>query len=424
MNENYLQYIWKLKRIPTNELTTTDGRKVIVTNFGWHNLDPGPDFFNGQIAIDNITWSGNIEVHVKSSEWFAHKHQNDRAYDNVILHVVYEHDKEVEVNGEKIPTLELKNYIDRSHFFLYNQLLSNKDWIPCSQHIPYDDLAVFQQMTSALIERGKRKAYELQRLYEKSSNDSTQVLHLSLFSAFGGRVNKTAFLQLANALPHQIIQKEAWDKTRIEALLFGMAGFLDEHFPSPYQESLIKEWKFLKHKYRLNSMHHSIWKFGGIRPSSFPTLRIAQLALFLSKWKYITNWKNTSPTDIVKMYRTYFNLEENTFWQMHYSFKKLSKRKHSALLSKSAQNSIIINGIVPYLWFLGVHKNESSYIQIAIDILEQLESESNSVLENWSKLGVFSKNAADSQSLLEQKNQFCIFRRCLECKIGYKILSS
>ncbi|MGB0933644.1 MAG: DUF2851 family protein [Lishizhenia sp.] len=423
MNEAYLQYIWKLKRVPVNNLYTTDGKKITVLNFGTHNLDSGPDFFNGQVEIDAIKWSGNIEIHVKSSEWYLHKHQKDKAYNNVVLHVVYEYDKEVIVNGEEIPTIELKRYIDTDHFNLYNQLLSNNDWIPCVQHIPYDDLAVFQQMTTALIERGKRKAQELQGYYLEGNKDLTHVLHLTLFSAFGGRVNKESFLQLANTIPYSIIQKEVWDKTRIEALLFGSAGFLDNHFQHPYQDSLIKEWTFLKHKYQLTSMHLSIWKFGGIRPSSFPTLKIAQLSQFISKWQYRFNGNQETTIELIRAFRIYLVSEENEFWETHYTFKKRAKKKHKLALSLSAQNSIFINGIVPYLWFLGEVKNDTHYIQKALDILEQLAPELNNVNLNWKKIGVFSKNAADSQSLLEQKNQFCNFRRCLECKIGYKILS-
>lgn len=423
MNEAYLQYIWKLKRVPAHNLYTTDGKKIKINNFGTHNFDSGPDFFNGQIEIDGIKWSGNIEIHVKSSDWYQHKHQIDRAYNNVVLHVVYEFDKEVEINGEVILTLELKDHIDEQHYLTYDQLIKNRNIIPCSSHKPYNHLAVFQQMTVALIEREERKARELKEVFENKGKNFIAVLHYTLFSSFGGRVNKSAFQQLANALPFSILLKESEQINKLEALLFGVAGFLESHYPHPYQDRLLSEWKFLKYKHNLSPMSVSIWKFGGIRPSSFPTLRIAQLAQFLSVWKYQTNWKDESETQIINNFRTFLNTPADLFWTTHYNFKKKSKRMHKSNISEAAKQSILINAVVPFLWFLGIEKSEKTFIQKAINLLETLPPERNKALEDWSNLGVLSKNAADSQSLLEQKNQFCTFRRCLACKIGYKILS-
>ncbi len=423
MNESYLQYIWKLRRIPIKNLFTTDGEKITIHNFGWHNLDPGPDFFNGQIEIANLKWSGNIEVHVKSSDWYLHKHQNDDSYNNVILHVVYQHDKEVVVNGEIIPTLELQDKIDKEHFEAYCQLTKSPNKIPCSGHKPYDDLAIFQQLTVALIERGNRKAKELEEVFLNYGKSLIHVLHYALFSAFGGRVNKSAFQQLANAISYSILLKESSEQVKIEALLFGIAGFLDDHYPHPYQDSLIREWIFLKHKYNLSSMPVSVWKFGGVRPTSFPTIKIAQLAQFIFEWKYNTNWKNDKPSVIIQNFDSLLSTASSPFWKTHYTFDKTSKRLHKPCMSNRAKQSIVINAVVPYLWFLGTEKKEEAYVQKAVDILEILPSESNKVITDWKDLGVLSKNAADSQSLLEQKNQFCTFRRCLVCKIGYKILA-
>jgi hypothetical protein len=421
MQEEYLHYLWRLKRLPLNDLTLTDGRKVELVNSGWYNLDAGPDFFNGTIIIDGIQWSGNIEIHVKSSDWYLHKHQFDRAYDNVVLHVVLEHDKDVLIHGEAVPTIELKNKIDLNHFNKFDAISNRNEEVPCSSNLnEVDKFNVTQQINVALFQRLERKGEELINYLKTDVHDRKRALLIALFQSFGGRVNKLPMIELAQIIPIEIIAREKWDIQRIESILFGCAGLLNIDSTDEYVDELFQHWRILKSKYQLSEMNPVSWKFSGMRPYSFPTFRLAQLSALLFHWDIGFNEaiKSQSITSELKIAT---DKPVTDYWGSHFRFNAISK-EHNSKISKSTFNLILINGIAPYLIYLQHLEHDFQYSDIALNILESISAEKNNITKSWKKHGVNPENAAESQGLIELKNEFCNFKKCLSCKVGHAIL--
>lgn len=421
MKEEYLHHLWETKRLPVNHLKLVDGNPLEILSYGTLNRDTGPDFFNAKIKLEHLYWSGNVEMHLKASDWYVHGHDKDDTYNNVILHVVYEFDKPVFVKGRELPTLELKNYIEKEHFQDYLKFMSQKDSLPCAPVLSKAKLAVFQQVSVALAHRFDRKSKELEAIYLQSAGDYKYLIHYLLFQSFGGRVNKLPFQQLAQMLPYQILIREAWDASRLEALLLGSSGLLDQAQHHPYTDDLKKQWHFLSQKYRMQAMDASAWRFSGVRPHSFPNIKLVQLAHFLAKWKYEFLPAQASKLDVL---RKQFEIEDLHFWMYHYSFKSITKKTHKVAMSEDGQNVILINAFALFYWLRGRRKDADRDIQIAIDLLLHLNPEKNKVVEKWKESGVSVDTAFDSQALLEQKQFFCENKKCLQCKIGNFMLSN
>ena len=368
-----------------------------------------------------MTWSGNIELHIKSSDWYKHNHQLDKAYDNVVLHVVYEYDQPVFIGDVEVPTLELKSYIDLEHFSTYNLLFKQNSFIPCESFFENDTISVQQQIDVALFHRLERKSSELSYVNESNSlMNKRHVLMTSIFGSFGMRVNKLPFEELAQRIPMEVLSKESWDLRRIEAIVFGMSGLLNTKTPDDYVIDLKKEWKYLKSKYNLEEMNSSAWKFGGVRPYNFPTIRVAQLVSFLSKWDF-SDLTAMDAEEIYIKYSGFLNGKTSNYWTKHLRF-GVEAKTNNQFITKGMRDLILINGVVPYLIYLKQYYNDFHAGDVAMDILEMIRPENNSIIKNWRSLGIQINSAMDSQGLVEQKTQFCDFNRCLNCKIGHKLM--
>lgn len=421
MKEEYLHYLWKLKRLPLNNLKTVKNESLEIVDSGWLNNDTGPDFFNGKIRLNNITWSGNIELHVNASDWYRHNHQHDKAYNNVILHVVYEYDKPLFIDGNEVPTLELKRYIDLEHFSKYNSLFKLNSFIPCESFFQMDGLSIQQQIDVALFHRLERKSTELSIIKEERTlMNRRHVLMTSLCGAFGMRVNKLPFEELAHRLPFDILLKESWDYNRIEAIVFGLSGLLNSKQDDEFIVRLKSEWIHLKSKYNFEEMNASAWKFGGVRPCNFPSVRIAQLVNFLSKWDF-SDLTGLNANEIHEKYATFSSGKSSEYWNNHLGFGVKSKLNNQRI-TNDMRDLILINGVVPYLIYLKQYYNDFHAGDVAMDLLELIRPESNAVIKKWKSMGVQVNSAMDTQGLIELKNQFCDFNRCLNCKIGHKLM--
>lgn len=421
MKEEYLHYLWREKAISFHHLELIDGRKLEVLNTGWYNVDSGPDFFNGMIKIDGIVWSGNIEMHLRSSDWFRHQHQTDNAYDNVVLHVVFNYDKPVFVNGQELPTLSLKNKIDKNHYEQYRSLTSKNKELPCKQVLKNKDL-VAQQIQNSLQQRLHRKASELQALYYENGWSKLQVLAYVFLLAFGGRLNKMPLMELLNILPLQILVRESWDKIRVESIVLGCAGLLNSSAEEKYHQRLIYEWNLMKQKYQLEEMNPVSWKFGGVRPYNFPTFKLAQLARFITEWKF--DAVTIDQKDSVSKFRSLLSNPLNEFWEQHFHFNKSTVKRHNTCLSNKSKDLVIINALPVYLYFLAQVEGRFDRMDDALEILNQIPGEQNNIIKKWKKNNISVKSAGDSQGLIELRNEFCNFRRCLSCTIGQKILNN
>ena len=418
MQEEYLHYLWRMKRLKFNDLKLTDHSSIDVLDPGWYNLDAGPDFFNGSVQIDGINWYGNIELHIQSSDWYAHGHQNDTSYNNVILHVVYNHDKEVLINGKPIPTLELKNQIDDNHHSNYLKILKSRKIIPCADVLMNHKKALENQIEKSFFHRLERKGLEL--LNQSSQNDRYSLFLRSIFQAVAGRVNKLPMQELASILPYQMIWKEAWSQKRIEALVFGCSGLLRGISYDEYSRSLWEEWLFLKRKYNLSEMNKKSWKFGGVRPPSFPTVIIAQVCALIPQFPFQNHTKRTAKEwmEVVGQLSPRFI---HNYWKTHYVFGKLTTDRKVSFSSQFKQN-LIINGLVPFFSALKHSTNDFIFQYRALELITATPPEKNRIINEWKEIGIKPKNALETQGLLELKNEFCTFKKCLSCEVGKESL--
>ena len=422
MPEDFLHFIWLYQLFDHLRLQSTLGEDIQVLSPGVHNHNSGPDFSEARIRIANTLWVGNVEIHVSSSDWLLHQHQYDPAYSNVILHVVFEDDlKTKNGNLEHLPTVELKGRIDQSKFLQWKRLNKNTTWLPCEKLIAnVPPIVVSQMITRSAIDRLERKVEDVEIVLSKLNGHWDSALMQTLIIALGSKVNKESFRSFASLLPYEFIRKNERENLKLQALLFGIAGFLEGELKDEYPRKLKEEFTFLKRKYEFTIMNVTNWKFMRMRPSNFPTIRIAQLAQLFSNWSAFSKCLFYGQ-DILEV-NSYFIEEINPYWQSHFRFDKRSTFK-TKKMGISMLNNILINGVVPFLYAYGKQHDELRFQDSALAILEHLKPETNNILREWKSRGIEAKSALESQGLIELKNNYCSSKKCLSCKIGVWILN-
>ncbi len=421
MKEDFLHFLWKNKLFNQEDLLTHQGEAIHIKSFGQHNFDAGPDFSEAKVKIGDTTWAGNVEIHVNSSDWIKHCHNEDEAYDIVILHVVHHHDAEIErKDGSIIPTLELTGRFDRELFNRYTELMAQKLWIPCAaQFETVSEFKVKSWLNRMIIERLEQRTDGIQQRLLLNANDWEETFYQLLARNFGMKVNNDAFEQLASTLPNKILGKHKNNLFQIEALIYGQAGFLSAILQDEYPRELQKEFKFLLGKYGLQPMSAHVWKFLRLRPPNFPTIRLAQLAAlaFQSNHLFSTILEITE----LKNLKDLFRVEASEYFHNHLQFDK-SAKSSVRKLGNSAIDNLLINVVVPILFVYGRKKNLPEFENRAFHFLENLKAEKNTIIEKWRETGYSAKSAFGSQALLQLKNCYCEKKRCLSCSIGNEIL--
>ncbi len=421
MTEEFLWYLWKFRLFDTNELKTTDGEAIQILKPGDQNTDSGPDFFNARIKIGATAWAGNVEIHTRASDWHKHKHTSDKAYDNILLHVVNEADVKLHRrNGEPIPTLEMKDRIPKPVYGKYLQFRSSRGWIPCEKQISsVDKFTLNNCLDRLLVERLERKSKAILDSLQQNKNNWEETFYQQIAKAFGYKVNAGPFELLARAVPASVLGKHRNSLAQIEALLFGTAGMLEGKFKDDYPKALQKEFRFLKQKFNLKPLDVSLWKFMRLHPPGFPTIRISQFSslFYGSSHLFSKILESASMKEIVSLFSTH----TTEYWVTHFRFDKKSGNRKKTLGADTI-NIIIINTIVPFLFIYGKEKGEEKFCDRALSLLEKLDPENNSIISKWNSIGVPAKNAGDTQALLQLKNEYCSKKRCLECSVGGKLL--
>lgn len=420
MTEEFLHYIWQY-RLYSPDLVLQTGEQVEVLHPGVHNTDSGPDFFNAKIRIGATIWAGNIEIHIQSSDWKRHNHQQDMSYDNVILHVVWRDDLPVFRNdGSAIPTLELDGLYNENSWKNYLHFMASRQWIPCNTMISRIDPFIRNAwLERVLVERLERKALQVEQILLITKNDWAQTFYRLLVRNMGFKLNNQAFEMLSQSLPYPYLAKHADDLFQVEAMVFGQAGLLGSSFADAYPQKLKKEYEFLKTKFDLLPIDAHLWRFMRLHPGNFPTLRLAQFASIIHHSRSIVSELFNS--NDVNTYHTLFGAEASEYWNTHYTFDKLSASRRKTL-GLSSIDLLIINLVAPMLVAYGRWKNDTAMIEKAVDLLMQLKSENNTYTRNWAEIGIFAVNAATSQSLIELKTQYCDTKKCLSCAIGIQLL--
>lgn len=421
MKEDLLQFIWRYRLLKPVELHTISSDPVEIIKCGELNNHAGPDFTEARVKIGGTEWAGSIEIHKVSGDWFLHQHHTDKAYDNVILHVVFEYDKPVyNSKGQRIPCLELKNFLSEDIPGKYEILYQSKQQIPCgSLFMEVPAITREAWLNRLLVERMEEKTAFIKELFTFTGNNWEEVFYLLLFKNFGFKVNGDAFLQIAKSIPLSVLLKHSDSLLQTEALLYGQGGLLPANLKDGYPKALVKEYEFLKHKYDLTPIPHKL-KFLRLRPQNFPTLRIAQLAHFILKYQHC--FSKIRESNSVKEVMSLFETGVSDYWKSHYVFDEESDRKEKKLGRASIEN-ILINSVCPLLFFYGKEKGEERFTERAIAWYEAIKPEKNSITGYFSDLGYIPQCAAHSQGLIQLYQAYCAPKKCLQCSIGASILN-
>jgi len=422
VKEEFLHYLWKYRLFYPDRLSTTDGEPVQVLHPGQENHDAGPDFLAAKIRIGDTLWAGHLEMHIASSHWSQHRHHEDAAYGNVILHVVYQHDREaVNFKGERLPVIQLKGMFNESLLDNYQKLLSARSWVPCQGSIAsFDRGFIGQWLHRVLVERLERKSEEVLHYYKYFNQDWEQTFYCLLLRNFGFKANSSPFGLLAKRTPLRILLRNSTSLTAMEAMLFGQSGLLDETCQDDYPRSLLEKYKHQKWKHQLEPLPAHLWKFAKLRPAGFPTLRIAQVAMLLHRVPHLFSAlieSNTSD-EISALLR----VNASPYWDTHYVFDKESPVK-AKTLGNDAINNLIINTLAPVMFVYGKHSLRPDLGEKALDFLNQQTAEKNTIIRQWKSHGLEARNAGESQALLELKKYYCTPKKCLNCAVGHKVLS-
>ncbi|MBL7814532.1 MAG: DUF2851 family protein [Saprospiraceae bacterium] len=429
MREDFLHFLWRTRRFDLSNLTTTDGQTLEILDFGDYNaLDAGADFQNVKIKIGDIIWCGTVEMHVKSSDWWQHGHQKNAAYNNVILHVVYEEDEPIEQNteGGHLPCLVLKNRIPEGIFQKYWSILHNEHWIPCQHHFyTVSEITKDMWLERLLVERLERKTEAIAVAFERNKGDWEETFWQFIARYFGSKVNSDPMEMMAQRVPHLVLAKHKNQLFQIEALLFGQAGLLADNFVDEYPQKLQKEYQFLQKKHSLSApLSKTTWKFSRMRPQSFPTIRLAQLAALIHRSSHLFSKviDNMSIIDLKKL----FEIETSDYWHTHFVFDtpsvKSSKSVHK--LGSETIDLLLINVVAPFLFFYGTSRKDDIMKERALILLDNLKAEKNVVMDGWKSLGLDTKSAARSQALIQLKTTYCETKNCVNCAVGVAILKN
>jgi len=421
VKEEILHIVWKCNMLSQFNCYSTDGEKVVIISPGKHNeSDSGPDFSSAKVRIGDLVWVGNVEIHVKTSDWYSHFHHFDPSYDNVILHVVYEDDQNHFEGTKRYPIIELKKCVDPSVWSRIRQIERSKFKIPCSAFI--NDISTLDWIAwqdRLVTERFDRKVKEVKLIYKLSGKNWESVIFQLLAKSLGGTVNKEPFLILSKQLNISHLKKHKDRLFVIESILFGMSGMLEGSFNDLYPLSLKKEYFFHKTKLSLYQMEGYWWKWLRLRPSSFPTIQIALLSSLIYN---LNNLESLFQTNSFSEFKEIMNQNSclSFYWDNHYKFDSPSKEK-TKNWGDDILKRIFINAVIPYQ----IAKNNLVGGKNAYYFLQKMHSlnyENNSVIRNWQKLNVPISSCYDSQAMLQLNKEYCSRKKCLNCNIGLKIL--
>ena len=418
MPEIVLHYIWEHCLWAGMAQQTTDGRVVEILSVGEHNRDAGPDYSHARVRIDGKEWVGNIEIHVCASDWIKHRHHLDKAYDNVILHVVRTADKPVyNSRGELVPQCELQYPVDRDYltglFAAAQQMDSAVARIGCAEQLLHDPGLLTEGWRNTLLrKRLECKRASIMRLLEITKGSWEHALYISLARNFGFHTNSLPFEQLAINTPLSYLQKHRNSLFQLTALLMGQAGLLtNERVNELTNEGirdLAKEYDFLRIKFNLTPMDGSVWKHGRLRPQNSPELRIRQFAQLLYQSENL--FSKILDTDDWKALASLFEITSER-----------PSCSGSKPVGKSSIDILLINTVIPYKYAYALYKNHPAEAEAALVLMEHIAPENNTIIRQWRVLGQEVRNAADTQALLHLYQNYCQHHECINCEVGHAI---
>jgi hypothetical protein len=418
--EDFLQYIWKFRLFST-PLLDPCGSLIEVIDTGHLNTDSGPDFFNARIKTGPLSWAGNVEIHLKASDWVRHGHHCNPAYDNVILHGVVEKDREVwNSKGRKILTVNME--FSQNLWSNYKELTAIKETIPCWEElasINRDRLNIW--LERLYMERLEERTKAVKLSLAETNNDWEEVLYRAMGRAMGQKTNAEPFELLTRTISLGKINRYCPDLHSKESILFGQAGMLSSKHGDAYYLSLQKSYDLLRHRLRLQPMESYLWKYLRLRPMNFPDIRIAQFAWMLDKYPalfYRLSNANDPAAFFMKM-----KLGTSLYWMTHFRLNKPGQWREK-VVGPERISGLLINAVVPVLCtYLRDRGNMANLLEI-YDIPVRLPFENNRVIRVWKSLGIPVRDGFSSQAILQLTNKYCKFKRCLSCYVDNQIIKT
>lgn len=424
MKEDFLHYLWKFKKFAFAKAKTTTNKQITLVSVGQHNLLAGPDFFNATLRIGEQLWAGNVEIHIKSSDWYVHSHETDPAYDNVILHVVWEHDVDIfRKDNTAIPTLVLQDYVSKEALSNYKSLFSQQSttWINCENDLgEVPEILQENWLERLYFERLERKTEKLKPILNGVQMDWEAALFVLLMRGFGTKINANAFQSLAEKIPFSIVRKCAQSPFQLEALLLGLGGLLAHETVDSYPLQLQVEYEFIKHKYHLDTEGILPIQFYKLRPDNFPTIRLSQVSQLYHTHTNLFH-KLMSVSTVEEMY-VILSIKASPYWDTHFSFGKIQKPR-AKKLTKTFMNLLIINAIIPLRFYYDqyIGKDES---ELLLEMMQGIAPESNSIIKKYNSIRTKAVNTQETQSLLELHAKYCKPNKCLSCAIGNYLIAN
>jgi hypothetical protein len=423
MSESFLHYVWQLQYFRKDELKTTHGEAIQIFKPGLYNTHAGPDFLHARVKVGELEWNGHVELHVAASDWLAHKHQHDQAYDNVVLHVVWDADAEIlRSDGTTVPCLELKNRVAESLLLAYKNLVHSADPIPCHRGFrAVPEIFKNTMRERVVVERLEQKADQILQILATNQQDWEQTTYQLLARNFGFKVNAEPFARLAEVTPWRLIARYR-DKPRgVEALLFGMSGFLETPMTDEYHSNLREEFQILQSLHSLSplKMKAAAWRFLRLRPANFPTVRLAQFSAWLCQQTGLHS-PLIEASSIVEL-SDKFRITAPEYWQNHYRFGKKA-RAYQPVLGQESIDNLIINTVAPLQAAAGKWYGQPELIERACLLLQQIPAEKNKITRLWNELDWKTTSAYDSQGAIQLYREYCEKRQCLNCVVGNQVL--
>jgi hypothetical protein len=421
LNEKLLQFIWQFQHFNKHQLFTTDGDELQIIHQGVLNNNQGPDFLQATVSINKIKLVGSIELHLLTSNWLKHKHNQDVAYRNVILHVVWINDV-VSQNQYNLPThtLEIQPLVPKIMLSKYETLMNEQNTLPCHQYLPaLSDMAWLAWKERLATERLIEKSNKVLQVLTVNNNNWEETFWQILAYNFGLKVNADLFLETAKNVSNNTLSKHKNNLLQIEALLMGNANLLQATTEEEYEAALLKEYSFLQKKYSLKSITIKP-AFLRMRPANFPTIRLAQLASLVHQSSHL--FSKVKEAQDLKTVMDLFNVSVSNYWLSHYTFNKQSEDKNTKQLGGQMINTIMINAVVVVLFSYGLYAKDDDIKVKAIEWLQQLKPEDNKITKMWKVDKIENKSALDSQALLQLTNFYCNSKKCLQCAVGNAIL--
>ncbi len=424
MKEEFLHYVWEQNLYDKKGLKTTDGLPVQIFDPGTTNSNSGPDFLEGRLRIGEIDWLGNIEIHVRSGDWYRHRHHHDPMYNSTILHVCLVCDRDVTRQDlSSVPCIELKGRIPAKVKQRYDQLKNNSHWIPCAPFLPQvkNDL-IEATLADQGLRRMEEKANKMDKILKRCTGDWDEAFYIALAGGFGGNINRQPFTYLAEHVPLKLVRKHRHDFLSLEALLFGAGGFLrflNEPIHDPYVQKLSERFRFLKHLHQIQPMDAYPWKFMRMRPANFPSVRLAQLCSVLHQNVSIFPMIRDNPE--LQYVRKFLDVKVSDYWEDHYVLNG-NRSNSRRSMGDGIQNELIINVVVPFLYLYAERRGQKELKEHTIKMLCQIPAENNRIVREFKKLRVRSGNALRSQGMLQLYGKECTFKHCLNCPVGNQLL--